>query len=196
MAINITNPETETAIRKLALLKGKGMTDVVHAAVTGALETLRRHRPAEDRLQAVHDRLAAARAVPTPAIDTGSALPKKPSTLFVDAAAITTMIEGGPDAAALARRLTRAARALSSPVAVLEACRLLMTRQGIDASAAAEVVATLFEEFAIGLMPLPSRAAQLALGLGAGGDLVAGLDAGAARYFRAPLLSAPEDEAA
>lgn len=61
MALNIKNPETVAAIRQLAALTGRSLTDTVEVAIKEAIERTARSRPIEDRLAPLRDKVNAAR---------------------------------------------------------------------------------------------------------------------------------------
>lgn len=62
MALNIKNPQTVAAIRRLADLTGRNMTEAIDAAVAAALDRHKRSRPMEERLAPILDKLKAAKS--------------------------------------------------------------------------------------------------------------------------------------
>ncbi len=57
MALHITNPETEQAVRRLAELTGTTLSEAVRQAVEAALEQKRQTLPVEARLQPIWEKL-------------------------------------------------------------------------------------------------------------------------------------------
>ncbi|MCK0196152.1 type II toxin-antitoxin system VapB family antitoxin [Ancylobacter sp. 6x-1] len=59
MAFHIRDPETDALVRKLAQLRGVGLTEAIHDAVEEALKRERAKTPLWERLQPIAERLRA-----------------------------------------------------------------------------------------------------------------------------------------
>ncbi len=122
--------------------------------------------------------------------------------MFVDASAIVAILNRESDALALAEKLEQATKAITSPVAFLEASLAVARVRGIAPVEAAEAVMELLRQFSVELTPLPAMAGQIAVEayqtFGKGhhpaslnlGDCLA---YAAARVFNLPLLFKGDD---
>lgn len=55
MAFHVRDPETDAAVRKLAALRGKGITDTIREAVEAELEREQKRVPLIERLRDLQD---------------------------------------------------------------------------------------------------------------------------------------------
>ncbi len=58
MALSIRDPETEQAVRRLAELKGKSLTETIKEAVQNEIRLVRNRVPLSERLEAMGKELA------------------------------------------------------------------------------------------------------------------------------------------
>ena len=58
MALSIRDPETEKAVRQLAQLKGKSLTETIREAVENETKLVREKIPLSERIKAIQDELA------------------------------------------------------------------------------------------------------------------------------------------